>query len=247
VSTILDALKKASEEQGHVRSPIAQGELFSQTRSTQSRPDRSGSSFPGVTHAAIAVGMLILIAAVFIVIVVWASNTAGRSGEAATGPVASPAPQPAVTPPTPPAPQAPLPTTVAAAVPTVTPGDLAPPRQTQPPASRIDRYMQTQRGSVPVPIPLQIETLPPPDQLASLERDWDSELDDAEITEIEPPAPQQPEFRLEGIVYDENNPMAIVNGAIVSPGDSVGGAQVVAISIESVTLSVRGEEIILAH
>ena len=141
---------------------------------------------------------------------------------------------------------------MAAAVPTVTPGDLAPPRQTpQPPASRIDRYLQQGR-SAPVPIPLQIETLPPPEPIADelldeLDRDWDSGLDDTEITEIEPPAPRQPEFRLEGIVYDENNPMAIVNGAIVCPGDSVGGAQVVAITIESVTLSVHGEEVILSH
>ncbi|MBN1478052.1 hypothetical protein JXA47_14950 [Candidatus Sumerlaeota bacterium] len=252
MSTILDALKKASEEQGHVRSPIAKGELFTQTRPTQRRPDRSGGSFPGVAHIAIALSMLVLIAVVAVVIVLWASNTAGRTGGAATGPVATPEPQPAVTPPTPPAPQPPPPTTVAAAVPTVTPGDLAPPHQAQPPASRIDRYMQTQRGSTPVPIPLQIATLPPPEPLADellddLDRDWDSELDDEEITEIEPPAPPEPEFRLEGIVYDDSNPMAIVNGVIVSPGDSVRGAQVVSITIDSVTLSVHGEEVILSH
>ncbi|KZY74646.1 hypothetical protein A3742_14040 [Oleiphilus sp. HI0071] len=53
-------------------------------------------------------------------------------------------------------------------------------------------------------------------------------------------------YRLSYILRAENRNLAIVNGKKVAVGDVVSGAKVVAISSDSVTLSVKGKKRVLA-
>ncbi|MFC1807849.1 thioredoxin domain-containing protein [Candidatus Omnitrophota bacterium] len=52
-------------------------------------------------------------------------------------------------------------------------------------------------------------------------------------------------FDLTGIVYDAQNPGAIINNELVYVGDSIGGARVLEINEQEVTLSKNGREIVL--
>jgi type II secretory pathway component PulC len=56
------------------------------------------------------------------------------------------------------------------------------------------------------------------------------------VIPVEPP----PEWKLGGILYDENSPSAIVNKKIISKGDTIDGATVVEINESSVTLESNG-------
>lgn len=269
MSTILDALRKASEERSHVRSPLAQGQLYAQSRIQQPAPVAAdGGSAHGITTAALAVGALVLTASVFIAIVVWASRTAGATHQ----------PPAALQPPLAAAPAAPA---AAPAAASTAPGV----------PSRVEQYLATQlQPPAPIPVapapPPQVASaapdlivevplvgrqigdgivadddvsreLPPPDSglavLPDFERNWEAELAAAETAladEPEPapePAPRRrseprDDHRLEGIVWSESSPMAIVSGQIVGVGDHVNGAEVTAIAQDSVTLNVSGSE-----
>lgn len=65
----------------------------------------------------------------------------------------------------------------------------------------------------------------------------------AQEQEEKKPAP--PEFVLNGIMYLEGNPRAIINDVMVEAGDIVGGARVVKIEKKSVLLQHNGAEISL--
>lgn len=52
-------------------------------------------------------------------------------------------------------------------------------------------------------------------------------------------------WALAGIIYSDNNPIALVNSHMVGVGDKVGSATVVAIDRESVTLEYQGRTITL--
>ena len=51
----------------------------------------------------------------------------------------------------------------------------------------------------------------------------------------------QPDFRLNGIIFSDYRPSAIVNGQTVYLGDKVDGATVVGITRTSVTLHTNGQ------
>jgi hypothetical protein len=57
--------------------------------------------------------------------------------------------------------------------------------------------------------------------------------------------PASPEFVLNGIMYLEGSPRAIVNDVMVEPGDTVNGAKVVKIDRQDVVLLYNGSEIVL--
>jgi hypothetical protein len=61
----------------------------------------------------------------------------------------------------------------------------------------------------------------------------------ASVANAVKPAPETagPEFRLNGIIYNEARPIAIVNGLTVRVGDEVNGATVISIERDRVTLS----------
>lgn len=62
---------------------------------------------------------------------------------------------------------------------------------------------------------------------------------------IEEPVDDGPAYRLQGIIWDAQNPMAMVNGRSVRPGDKVGDAKIMQINRSSVVLEVDGERITL--
>lgn len=51
-----------------------------------------------------------------------------------------------------------------------------------------------------------------------------------------------PPLRLSGIIWDKENPIAIVNGKSLSPGEELSGARVMKITLESVTFRRGGKE-----
>ncbi len=53
-------------------------------------------------------------------------------------------------------------------------------------------------------------------------------------------------LRLQGIIYRQSNPSAIINGQPMFVGERIAGAKVVAITMNSVTLDVGGAEQVLA-
>lgn len=53
------------------------------------------------------------------------------------------------------------------------------------------------------------------------------------------------DLRLDGIVYEPVAPVAIINGMIVSPGDTIAKAKVIEITERTVKLRYRREEIVL--
>lgn len=55
-------------------------------------------------------------------------------------------------------------------------------------------------------------------------------------------AEEEPPLRLSGIIWDRENPIALVNGKSLSPGDVLSGARVVKITLESVTFRRGGKE-----
>ncbi len=56
------------------------------------------------------------------------------------------------------------------------------------------------------------------------------------------PEPEPAPLRLSGVIWDPENPVALVNGLAVSPGEEVSGARVVKIAVEGVTFSRGGKE-----
>lgn len=247
MSTILDALRKANEDQSRVRSPIMKGELYSATKiQPRLHPQQPATNGPGMTTAAMAVSALVLTATIFIVVVLWASRTAGsQQGSSSVAMAASsPAPtgveMPAVTPPA-----------VEEAAPANVPGQQS--------RRMVDSYLTSQLlPTVPVqveiePEPLAMRGLPAPVPLddADFERDWTAGVEGDIAAHQEPvvvaQAPPAPSFRLEGIVWNEDNPMAIVSGAIVGVGDHVEGAEVTAITRDQVTLINNGREVVLSN
>lgn len=52
-----------------------------------------------------------------------------------------------------------------------------------------------------------------------------------------------PEFELTGIAYTDNEPMAVINGAVYSEGELVNGARVVKITNKTVLLEKEGNSI----
>jgi hypothetical protein len=52
----------------------------------------------------------------------------------------------------------------------------------------------------------------------------------------------EPALRLSGVIWDRENPVAIVNGQPLSRGEELSGARVVKITIDSVTFSRGGKE-----
>jgi hypothetical protein len=53
-------------------------------------------------------------------------------------------------------------------------------------------------------------------------------------------------LRLQGIIYRQSNPSAIINGQPIFVGEKIAGAKVVAITMSGVTLDVGGAEQVLA-
>jgi hypothetical protein len=266
VSTILDALRKASEERGHIRSPIARGELYAQTRVQPAMAMPGHGASHGAATAAFAVGALVLTATVFIAVVIWASHTASvhPAPLAAAAPAAM-ASLPATISPPPAAPASVAVTPAAALQPPAAPGD-------QPPESRrlVDQYLGSQLlPTVPINVEMDLGPLPPPAPLASarggsmgghLPADdgtgdylsmgaggslplLDDEIPIIEDSASEPAAPARPRWSLEGIVWDEQHPMAIINGAIVGVGDRVEGAQVTEIRQDAAVLDDDGSAV----
>jgi hypothetical protein len=119
------------------------------------------------------------------------------------------------------------PAAVSAAVP--------PAAQRQTTAGQLSQYSQIQlQPAIQVPLDPIVEDLPEPEPLAAegadTERNWDDEVTEETIE------PYRPTYRLEGIVWDEENPMAMVNGQIVNVGDWVGDAEVTSIETSTVIL-----------
>lgn len=56
-------------------------------------------------------------------------------------------------------------------------------------------------------------------------------------------APETVDFELSGIVYSEENPMAIINSRPVKEGDVISQAKVLGIDRTSVTLQYQGKEV----
>lgn len=54
---------------------------------------------------------------------------------------------------------------------------------------------------------------------------------------------QSPDFVLNGIMYLETGPRAIINDSVVEEGDTINGAKVTSIKRQSVTLDDKGKEI----
>jgi len=54
-------------------------------------------------------------------------------------------------------------------------------------------------------------------------------------------------LRLQGIVWDGDSSMAMINGTLLRPGARIGSAQVVRIERDAVILSVDGREYVLSH
>ena len=50
-------------------------------------------------------------------------------------------------------------------------------------------------------------------------------------------------IKLEGIIWDEKNPMAIINDKIVGVGEEIAGAKIVGITENEVVFNVNGQEI----
>ncbi|MEI6633585.1 MAG: hypothetical protein WCP22_07170 [Chlamydiota bacterium] len=53
---------------------------------------------------------------------------------------------------------------------------------------------------------------------------------------------EEPALRLSGVIWDKENPIAIVNGKPITRGEELSGARVVKITIESVTFRRGGRE-----
>lgn len=68
---------------------------------------------------------------------------------------------------------------------------------------------------------------------------------DAVMPQVMPPAPKQ-DFVLNGIFFSDSGGYALVNNQIVKQGDSVDGAKVVKITVNSVEINWEGEIITLA-
>ena len=66
------------------------------------------------------------------------------------------------------------------------------------------------------------------------------------LPKVQPKATEQISYRLSYVLRSENRNLAIVNGQKVAVGDTVSGAKVLAISSDSVTLSVKGKKRVLA-
>lgn len=66
------------------------------------------------------------------------------------------------------------------------------------------------------------------------------------LPKMQPKATAEISYRLSYILRSENRNLAIVNGKKVAVGDTVSGAKVLAISSDSVTLSVKGKTRVLA-
>jgi hypothetical protein len=62
-------------------------------------------------------------------------------------------------------------------------------------------------------------------------------------TAVSPPAP--PPLKLQGIYYSRSNPSALINGKSVFVGETIGGARVLSIERESVTLEQGGQTNVL--
>lgn len=60
-----------------------------------------------------------------------------------------------------------------------------------------------------------------------------------------PKEPAQPNFRVNGIIYNARHPSAIVNGETVYVGDHVSGATVVSIDRTRVTVLINGQRKVL--
>ena len=66
------------------------------------------------------------------------------------------------------------------------------------------------------------------------------------LPKVQPKAAAEISYRLSYVLRSENRNLAIVNGKKVAVGDTVSGAKVLAISSDSVTLSVKGKKRVLA-
>lgn len=63
------------------------------------------------------------------------------------------------------------------------------------------------------------------------------------VTPVAPALPPAPKFILNGIMYLENKPLAIINGYILEEGDSLNGATVLAIDKDYVLLNVKDDKV----
>jgi hypothetical protein len=227
VSSILDALKKAGDDQGPVRSPLSRTGLYAQTQIKSSIGSRSGVSVTpgsGRSHSTlIAAG-----AGVVLLALVGVGVVAMRGGNTETaGPETVSA----------------SPTTTSAPVAATSPATTRAPEpapEARPPRF-VDNYLSAQLLPT-VPIHVDIGPTPPP----AVGGPATAVATDPTLPAT-PPEPAKPEYLLEGIVFDSNNPMAIINGVIVSPGDYVNGATVLEIHMNSVVLNVNGEQITLGN
>ncbi|MCX7014243.1 MAG: hypothetical protein NTW86_17110 [Candidatus Sumerlaeota bacterium] len=91
--------------------------------------------------------------------------------------------------------------------------------------------------------------------LPPVEKPWESEDSSSDgrsrkpsaEARAKPLAPAPAPFVLGGIIWDEADPMALVNRECVRPGQHVGKAEVLAITHTTVTLKVDGREIVLRN
>ena len=56
---------------------------------------------------------------------------------------------------------------------------------------------------------------------------------------------QPPKLVLKGIVWDENEPLALINGLVVKEGDTIQGATIVKIDFERVTIQYRSQQFVI--
>ena len=62
---------------------------------------------------------------------------------------------------------------------------------------------------------------------------------------IEPVTEAKKEIELEGIMWDNQKPFAVIDGAVMAEGDFIDGKKIIKIDNESVTLDNRGKKEIL--
>lgn len=79
------------------------------------------------------------------------------------------------------------------------------------------------------------------DVAANIERPWGSDPFRAQKRTAENRAPAEaPSWKLSGILYNENHPLAVINSRPVGVGDHVDGATVIDINKRNVTLEASG-------
>jgi len=122
------------------------------------------------------------------------------------------------------------------------------PEAAVPPAS--ERAEQADRAPVelrPVPIPVQTPSLPSPAPSTSAAPAGDfGGLVDGKVYVGEVPIPGGGSVKINGIAFSQDQPVAVLDGRLMGPGESVGGFTLVAIESGRVKLQGHGATVYLS-